>query len=40
MKIVETTLLVYRPNRSPIKTDDTSYIFDNGMLPLKNGFSR
>jgi hypothetical protein len=26
--------------RSPIKTDDTSYIFDNGMLPLRNGFSR
>lgn len=26
--------------RSPIKTDDTSYNFDNGMLPLKNGFGR
>lgn len=26
--------------RSLIKTDDTSYIFDNGTLPLRNGFSR
>lgn len=30
----------YRFYRSPIKTDDTSYNFDNGMLPLKKGFSR